>query len=95
VNPTINRIVIGGGLARFDGFCQRLADLGLPVVRTRQTETTSQGLAWLLSQSQGAATAKAGQTRDDSLFMPMDNPALRQRFRRWQNSLNEALANDD
>lgn len=92
LNPTIKQLIVGGGLTRFDGLCQRLADLGLPVVRTAQTETTTVGLAHLLS----ADTPSANRQTDPALttFMPNNNPGLQQRFQQWQDALAEALADD-
>jgi glycerol kinase len=91
-NPAIKQIKVGGGLARFDGLCQRLADLGLPVVRHEQTETTTLGLAWLLTQDTLTPDRRLPLT--GTPFLPHDNPGLQQRFQRWHETLNEALAND-
>lgn len=43
-------LIVSGGLARLDGLCQRLADLGgTTVMRPEQTEATARGLAWLMA----------------------------------------------
>jgi len=89
-NPALKQISIGGGLSRFDGLCQRLADLGLPVFRHEQTETTVSGLAWLLSQD--TLTADRHTALSGTTFLPQDNPDLQQRFQRWQEALTAALA---
>ena len=97
INPSIQDIVIGGGLARLDGFCQRLADLNLPVRRPAQVETTCQGLAWLLFQHldeqagrdiahQCAISLQTGHT-----FVPQKNPQLEQRYQRWRKQMEDEL----
>jgi len=87
------RIAIGGGLARLDGLCQRLADLsGLPVERDEEHETTSRGLLHLLRTACGVpgdlgTTAAAAQQ-----FKPRGNPVLARRYARWHEILLEHLA---
>ncbi len=78
------RLRVSGGLARLDGFCQRLADLsGLPVYRPRELEATARGAAFLL----------AGRPRDwpelaaPEVFAAKDNAALRDRFDRWRREM--------
>jgi len=85
----IDSIVIGGGLSRYDGFCQRLADLGLPVIRSVQTETTSQGLAYLLFQQLDCDYQPL--TTEQQLFSPQYNPALQYRFTEWHTAMEDAL----
>jgi glycerol kinase len=47
---TLREIEVGGGLSRFDLFCQYLADIsGLPVRRVAQNESSSLGLARMLA----------------------------------------------
>jgi len=97
INPSIRNIVIGGGLARLDGFCQRLADLGLPVRRPAQVETTCQGLAWLLFQhlDEDAGRDIADQCRASlhtgSTFVPRENLQLGQRYQRWRQLMEDEL----
>lgn len=97
LNPTLQRVIIGGGLAQFDGFCQRLADLGLPVIRPAHTETTSRGLAYLLLQDlelrpnetvdqEYRAVLQTGHT-----FTPQENPALTQRFQHWRQAMDRQI----
>jgi glycerol kinase len=77
-------IHLGGGLARLDGLCQRLADLsGLAVSRCRADETTAQGLAFLLG-------ARPGEGRHDR-FDPRHNDGLARRHARWREALERAL----
>lgn len=85
VHPPVQRIVVSGGLAQWNGLCQRLADLsGLPVRRSQMHEATAHGMAWLLgAHSPAAAPAET--------FKPENNPALVQRYRRWQVALHQAL----
>jgi glycerol kinase len=80
------RIIASGGLARYDGVCQRLADLaGLAVERPEEVEATARGLAWLLS---GATAVEQDAT---TRFVPRPNPALRSRSASWRTELESAL----
>jgi glycerol kinase len=96
LNPSLQHIVIGGGLARFDTFCQRLADLGLAVSRPAQTETTSQGLAFLLDQDPGIDHDLKYQAplENSATFKPQDNPMLKQRYQEWRKIMTLQLKND-
>ena len=100
LNPSLQRIIIGGGLSQFDGFCQRLADLSLPVVRPPQMETTSQGLAFLLFQ---CLDRRSGQQTDNEhrasldnsrIFIPQDNPGLKQRYQQWRQAMESHRQHD-
>ncbi len=79
-------IVISGGLATLDGLCHRLAALcGRPVRRAAQTEASARGAAWLLADAGNAwmdAEAEA-----EECFAPVDDAALRARYRRWRSAL--------
>jgi len=71
------RIVLSGGLARWEGLCQRLADLsGLPVQRPALHEATASGLAWLL----GARNRKP---LESMVFTPGTDVQLKRRYRAW------------
>jgi glycerol kinase len=73
-----HRVIVSGGLARFEGLCQRLADLcGLEVQRPAAIEATAQGVAWLLS---GVTHVSESPRR----FLPQRNAALHARFDRWR-----------
>lgn len=79
------RIVMSGGLAHIDGFCQRLADLcGLPVARSEFAEATARGAACLLQPgykwSQGDSPALKH-------FDPKLNTAFESRFERWRREM--------
>lgn len=75
------RIVLSGGLAHIDGFCQRLADLcGLPVTRSEFTEATARGVACLL---QAGYRWSQGDTPTLKIFEPTLNAAIELRFERW------------
>lgn len=89
------RILFGGGLARLDGLCQRLADLSsLPVRRSRETETTGRGLAFLLiRQLTGREIFRLEDDRLDD-FLPTGDDALRERFEDWQIAMREAVSHD-
>jgi glycerol kinase len=74
------QIQLTGGMASYDGLCQRIADLGgLPVYRPRELEATARGLAYLV----------AGMPRNwpepgfGDWFKPRENPNLRSRYERW------------
>ncbi|MBT8486186.1 MAG: hypothetical protein HKO59_04465 [Phycisphaerales bacterium] len=86
LGPTATLLVTGGG-ATLDGLLQRLADLtGRWVERPAEREATTRGLAFFLSQSR-AWTASPVER-----FSPGSNPALHDRFARWQRELDAALA---
>lgn len=79
-------IVVSGGLAQWDGLCQRLADLGtLPVHRPVLHEATASGLAWLLG-------ARPRTTIPARVFQPECNVPLENRYRRWRTALEAALS---
>ncbi|MFQ5487582.1 MAG: FGGY family carbohydrate kinase [Gammaproteobacteria bacterium] len=81
------RIAAGGGLARLDGLCQRLADLsGLPVERSKAHETTALGLLRLL-----APTSQQPPPPPADHFEPRDQRALMQRYERWRALLYDAV----
>lgn len=72
-------ISVSGGMSRFDGMCQRLADLsGLGVQRPAAIEATAHGVAWLLG---GMPAPENDHTRH---YRPRSNPALEKRFERWR-----------
>lgn len=77
-------IIVSGGLATLDGLCHRLAALsGRPVLRATQTEASARGAAWLLADQTNAwMDADAGER-----FVPVDDGALRERYRRWRAAL--------
>jgi glycerol kinase len=80
------RIIASGGLARYDGVCQRLADLaGLPVERPADVEATARGLAWLLSGAVDGADPAAAR------FVPQPAAALLARFANWRAMLASSL----
>ena len=97
LNPSLKRIIIGGGLARFNGFCQRLADLaGLVVIRPEQIETTCQGLAFLAFQGLGLTQDKQNMTSltDSAPFSPTDNPKIQRRYQQWLKAMEQQIQHD-
>lgn len=81
----VRHIVASGGLAQWDGLCQRLADLtGVTVLRPHMYEATARGLAWLL----GVRAQAAG---PGTTFKPRSNSSLEHRYRRWQTALLKEL----
>ena len=92
LQPDIIEILIGGGLSRHDAFCQKLADLGLPVTRTSQSETTSHGLAFLLLKELG--TGYKNLQLGKNTFSPGSNPGLIKRYQQWRSIMEDALQDD-
>jgi len=86
--PAPEKIIIGGGLSRFDGLCTRLATLsGLPVYRSETHENTALGLAYL-----AADCPETWPNRTGSLcFQPTEIPSLHDRYKRWQKALMSAV----
>jgi glycerol kinase len=86
--PATTRLVVSGGLARYDGLCQRLSDLsGLALYRQAEHEATARGTAYLL----------AGFPRDwpeekpGTPFISKKNTGLRQRYLHWRAEMQRAL----
>lgn len=82
----LDRIVLAGGLARFDWMAQTLATLAqLPVYRLEEAEATARGLAFLVSRGRlpGATLA--------SCFEPSRVTRSRERYARWSDVLEAAL----
>jgi glycerol kinase len=80
----VNRHQISGGLARFSGLCQRLADLTLrPVYRPAETEATARGIAWLAAGCP-SYWPKPGRGR---VFRPQANQKLLERYRKFRQVL--------
>jgi glycerol kinase len=84
VGLAITRLQVSGGLAHFDGLCQRLATLTqLPVYRPAETEATCRGIAWLAAGFP-QRWPKPGRGK---LFKPKVNQALNGRYRRFRQIL--------
>lgn len=80
----VSRLQVSGGLARFDGLCQRLASLSqIPVYRPAETEATCRGIAWLAAGSP-PRWPKPGRGR---VFKPQPNQQLDKRYRRFRQIL--------
>lgn len=74
----IKQLNVGGGLTRDDALCQRLADLlGIPVMRSKETEITARGVATLVAGRPRAFGAVPAQR-----FEPQSEQWLEERFRR-------------
>lgn len=79
VGLTLHDIRASGGLARSDRLCQGLANLtGLKVLRSRQSEGTAAGMAWLASGNR----ASFEPLPTDS-FQPKSDPRLTKRYTRF------------
>ncbi|MGA9854064.1 MAG: FGGY family carbohydrate kinase [Gammaproteobacteria bacterium] len=80
----VRRIVISGGIARWDGMCQRLADLsGLTVERPVQHEATASGLAWLMGACDREPT-------ESTAYAPRIDAQLQYRYTSWLAELGNA-----
>ncbi|GMW06871.1 MAG: glycerol kinase [Nevskiales bacterium] len=85
--PRPGRLVLAGGITSTDDFCQRLADLaGLPAWRSRESEATARGLAFLL-----AGAPRNWDEAPGDHFQPRANPGLAGRYRRWREAVDAAL----
>ena len=81
---SVTQLQVSGGLARFDGLCQRLAALTqLPVYRPAETEATCRGIAWLAAGFP-RRWPKPGRGR---VFKPEVDQALNRRYRRFRRIL--------
>ncbi len=85
--PPAGRIRVSGGVSRLDGLCVRLAALsGLPVHRREDPEATARGIAYLAA----GRPAQWNSAGDEQIFMPAEDAALRERYRRWRAMMAEA-----
>jgi glycerol kinase len=86
--PPARRMRVSGGVSRLDGLCARLASLsGLPVHRRDDPEATAHGIGYLAA---GRPARWNEDAADEALFEPKDDPALRERYRRWRALMEEA-----
>jgi glycerol kinase len=88
-SEAVKQIVVSGGLSVSDELCQRLADLAQTAIyRPQQEEATACGTAYLL--------AGCPQIWPEGLkgvwFYPNANQPLFDRFRHWQDEMQQALA---
>jgi len=84
----LRRVRVSGGLSRVGPLCQKLANLSqCPVERLDDREATARGIAWL------AAGRPPGWQSADELqrFQPAADPGLRNRYRRFKETLTELL----
>jgi glycerol kinase len=85
--PPAKRIRVSGGVSRLDALCRKLASVsGLPVHRREDPEATARGIAYLAA----GRPADWNQAADEETFAPADDPALRERYRRWRALMAEA-----
>lgn len=84
---SLEGLVLGGGLSRVDGLCQRIADLGqVMVLRRRQTEATARGAAWL---ARGCPEDWRAEPADR--FRPEQNDRLDRRYRGFVTAIERVL----
>lgn len=85
--PPVRRIRVSGGVSRLDGLCRRLASLAaVPVHRRDDPEASARGIAWLAF----GRPAEWNTGAHEDVFAPHDDPALRERYRRWREWMAEA-----
>ncbi len=85
--PPARRIRVSGGVSRMDGLCRRLAAVsGLPVHRRDDPEATARGIGYLAA----GRPDEWNRSTDERIFAPVDDMALRARYRRWRALMAEA-----
>lgn len=85
--PGIERLYVSGGLSRYDGFCQKLADIsGLPLWRATDPEASARGVAFYLLDIQAAQSGL-----DIQQFAPADNKALKARYEKHRQIMADCL----
>jgi glycerol kinase len=85
--PAPRRIRVSGGVSRLDGLCRRLAAVsGLPVHRREDPEASARGIAYLAAGRPAGWNSGAS----EEVFAPGPDPALRERYRRWLDQMQEA-----
>ncbi|MCR4302322.1 MAG: FGGY family carbohydrate kinase [Sulfuricaulis sp.] len=85
----LEKVFVSGGLAAYDGLCQRVADLsGLGVVRPGEGEATARGTAFLLAQRPVLWPTPAG----ERVFAPRVNAPLRRRYQAWWRAMDAAIS---
>ncbi len=81
------RLVISGGLAMMDGFCQRVANLcAMVVVRPANKEATARGIACLLRPGYYWEASPTGAAAD-TLFTPKTDRLLEGRYAAWREQI--------
>lgn len=81
-----NQIRLGGGLAGFDSFCQKLADAtGLTILRPDSLEATAKGLAWLM------ADCPDWPEQYRTFYANTECNGISGRYERWCEAMIEAL----
>jgi glycerol kinase len=85
--PPARRMRVSGGVSRLDGLCRRLAALSaLPVHRREDPEASARGIAYLAAgRPAGWNTAPR-----EEVFAPAPDAALRARYRRWLELMQQA-----
>jgi glycerol kinase len=85
--PPARRMRVSGGVSRFDGLCRRLASLsGLPVLRRDDPEASARGIGFLAA----GRPATWNPDRQEESFASANDPALRERYRRWRALMKDA-----
>ncbi len=93
VTTKSKKIAISGGLSRYDGLCQYLADLNqLPVIRQDDTNSTLRGIAYLAANRPKTwATRVETDHHQSQIFRPRNNTGINQSYQQWRAELNQHL----
>jgi len=82
-------ICISGGVARSNGFCQKLANLsGIVVRRPDELEATARGCAFLLADCPDDWAEHAS----PAMFQPQSDAGLKHRYTEWRKLMDRATA---
>lgn len=86
----LHELIVSGGLARFDGLCQRLADVSsIAVWRPDELEATARGVACLM-----AGSGASFRVTDAIQFASQENAPLVTRYRAWRSALEQLLTSE-
>jgi glycerol kinase len=81
---------VSGGLSNIDGLCQKLASLcNLPIERTKISEATARGVAWLAA-GRPEQWGLSGSAAID-IFSPIPDKTLEQRYSQYLEILNNKM----
>lgn len=87
--PSINRLLLSGGLSKSPALCQRLANLsGLAVERSEQSEATALGLAYCCV---GKPNNRDWPALKTTAIKPEDDRRLQDRYQHWHVCMNQML----
>ena len=86
----VQRILVTGGLAAYDGLCERLANLSnIAVYRPAESEATARGIAYLTANR----PAVWHESESGQWFQPRPDTRLTEHFHCWEQAMDAALQN--